>query len=187
MPSGVYKRKPMSEETKQKIKKNRKGKGLGREGFWKGKKHTDTYKKKMSDKLKGRKITWKDKISEGQKKLGVKHWAKRKDVREKMSKAKLGKRGELSGGWKGGKMSLYPELERLRKSLEYKLWRKAVFERDKYTCIWCGKKDETIQADHIKPFCNYPELRFAIDNGRTLCLNCHKTTDTYGGRSNKRN
>jgi len=53
------------------------------------------------------------------------------------------------------------------------LWRKAVFERDNYTCIWCGKKDKTIQADHIQEFATHPELRFAIDNGRTLCKDCH--------------
>lgn len=37
-----------------------------------------------------------------------------------------------------------------------------------------------LQADHIKPFA------FAIDNGRTLCVACHKTTDTFGGKVNKK-
>jgi hypothetical protein len=86
-------------------------------------------------------------------------------------------RGEKHHWWKGG---ITPINEAVRKSLEYKLWRTAVFERDNFTCIWCGKKDKTIQADHIKPFALFPELRFAIDNGRTLCHDCHKTTDTYG-------
>ena len=88
-------------------------------------------------------------------------------------------RGEKHYLWKGG---VTPINKVIRKSVEYKLWRKAVFARDEYTCIWCGIKDKTIKADHIKPFALYPELRFAIDNGRTLCDKCHKTTDTYGNR-----
>ena len=69
--------------------------------------------------------------------------------------------------------------------MEYKLWRKAVFERDNYTCIWCGYKGNKLQADHIKPFADYPELRFAIDNGRALCVDCHKKTRTWGGHKKK--
>ena len=41
-----------------------------------------------------------------------------------------------------------------------------------------GKKI-VLHADHIKPFAFFPKLRFAIDNGRTLCIDCHKKTDTY--------
>ena len=91
--------------------------------------------------------------------------------------------GENSSNWKGG---VTPEIRRIRNSTEYSLWRTAVFQRDKYTCVWCGSKGN-LNADHIKPFAYYPELRLAIDNGRTLCVACHKTTETYGykGRSNK--
>lgn len=74
----------------------------------------------------------------------------------------------------------------IRNSTEMKLWRKAVFERDHYQCIWGGKEHgNKLQADHIKPFALFPELRFAIDNGRTLCFECHKKTDTYGWKSKK--
>ena len=84
--------------------------------------------------------------------------------------------GELGFNWKGG-----PSVtKRPRDSFEYTQWRKAVFERDNYTCVWCG--DNTggnLNADHIKPWAYYLELRFDVDNGRTLCVPCHKETDTY--------
>jgi hypothetical protein len=91
--------------------------------------------------------------------------------------------GEKSGGWRGG---VCPEHIRLRGTKEYKLWRKAVFERDHYTCVWCHTKKSPFNADHIKSFSSYPKLRFDINNGRTLCKDCHEKTETYGGRSNIR-
>jgi 5-methylcytosine-specific restriction endonuclease McrA len=90
-------------------------------------------------------------------------------------------KGDKSHFWKGGKTK---ESSIIRGSLEYKLWREAVFKRDNYTCIWCEKKGGYLEADHIKPFAYYPELRFAIDNGRTLCLKCHETTETYKRKYN---
>lgn len=87
---------------------------------------------------------------------------------------------EKQSRWKGG---VTPILERLRKSREVRIWRNAVLERDGYRCIWCGSKSQ-LQADHIKPFRFYPELRLAIDNGRTLCQKCHITTSTYGNTKN---
>lgn len=83
--------------------------------------------------------------------------------------------GEKHWNWKGG---ISP---RVMNSFEYKLWRKAVFERDNYTCRFCGQHGGYLEADHIKPWALYPELRFAIDNGRTLCRKCHKTTFVFFG------
>lgn len=79
------------------------------------------------------------------------------------------------------------ENKKIRQSAKYKAWRTLVFERDNYTCIECGDHNYegrgsslSLHADHVKPFALYPELRFDINNGRTLCVPCHKKTGTYG-------
>jgi len=74
------------------------------------------------------------------------------------------------------------ENSRARLSVEIKLWRLAVFERDKFTCQKCGKKGVYIEAHHIKNWAKFPKLRFKISNGKTLCKSCHKKTDNYKGR-----
>lgn len=89
------------------------------------------------------------------------------------------KRGSENHLWKGG---ITPINKQIRQSLEYRLWREAVFKRDNWTCVWCGQVGGELNADHIKRFADYPELRFAIDNGRTLCVPCHRTT--YIGKIN---
>lgn len=62
----------------------------------------------------------------------------------------------------------------IRCSIEYKVWANAVKKRDNYTCQICSKRNGgELHSDHIKPFSIYPELRFDINNGRTLCADCH--------------
>ena len=74
--------------------------------------------------------------------------------------------------WKGG---ITPKNDRIRKSDQYNQWRLAIYKRDYYTCQECGAKGKkkNIVAHHIKSFADYPELRFDIDNGVTLCRSCH--------------
>jgi hypothetical protein len=148
--------------------------------YWLGKKRP-TIGEKVRNKLKGRKLS-----EETKRKMSIARkgkpqlWHKGKPSWNK-NKVCPQLRGINHWNWQGGISNIN---ENIRKSTEYKLWRQAVLERDNFTCIWCYSKEE-LGVDHIKPFALYPELRFAIDNGRTLCNECHLTTETYGGNSKK--
>jgi 5-methylcytosine-specific restriction endonuclease McrA len=65
---------------------------------------------------------------------------------------------------------------------KYLNWRISVFERDGYGCQICEKIGGLLQVHHIKSWAKYPELRYVVDNGITLCLDCHKKTDNYGNK-----
>lgn len=159
MAIGVYERTERSRNNglKTRFPKNNVPWNKGKSSWSKGKKLTEEHRRKISASQKGKR------------------------------NAGVGKsmpphpRGEKHYKWKGG---VTPEHVKIRHSLEYRMWRESVFKRDNYTCIWCGARNGNgkrieLHADHIKPFAFFPELRFAIDNGRTLCKPCHKTTDTY--------
>ena len=96
----------------------------------------------------------------------------KKKIAEFMSKTRSGKNNP---NWKGG---VKREHKILYGSKKYKLWRNKVFERDNYTCRWCNSNGN-LEAHHIKEWSNFPELRFEIDNGLTLCKKCHNKTK-YG-------
>ena len=59
-------------------------------------------------------------------------------------------------------------------------WRNKIFERDSYTCRRCGQRGGRLQAHHIRPYTDRPDLRYVLSNGLTLCVTCHKRTETYG-------
>jgi len=54
-------------------------------------------------------------------------------------------------------------------------WRDAVFDRDHYTCQKCGATNTYIQAHHIVPFADHPEVAYELENGITLCKRCHES------------
>ena len=67
-----------------------------------------------------------------------------------------------------------------RNSIEYRFWRKSVFDRDNYTCQTCGKRGVPVEAHHIVRWVDNMELRFDVANGITLCKSCHR--DIHGKR-----
>lgn len=83
--------------------------------------------------------------------------------------------GENNPSWKGGKTKEY---RRLRGTRRWSSWRRSVFERDDYTCKMpgCGKRGGSLEPHHIYGFTDYPLLRFCVDNGITLCRDCHQKT-----------
>lgn len=55
----------------------------------------------------------------------------------------------------------------------YKKWRSDVLKRDNYTCQSCGLRGGKLTAHHIKAWAEYPDSRYDVDNGLTLCCPCH--------------
>lgn|SRR3990167_622865 len=110
------------------------------------------------------------------KKLSAKH-------RLKVIKSLNHGNGSQNNNWQGGKTPITIAVaNKLRGTGALKIWRQRVLKRDGYKCVNCGSK-ENLHADHIAPFALYPELRTSVDNGRTLCVGCHRKTDTYGNKS----
>jgi len=84
--------------------------------------------------------------------------------------------------WKGG---INPINDTIRKSWNYKLWRKSCLERDNFTCQKTGQRGGELVVHHINNFAEFPELRFAIDNGITLSEKSHKEFHKiYGIKNN---
>lgn len=78
--------------------------------------------------------------------------------------------GENNGNWKGG---IKTENSKVRASDKYKKWIIDVFKRDNYKCQDCGQIGYNLHAHHIQSFSKYPELRLDVNNGKTLCTECH--------------
>ena len=99
--------------------------------------------------------------------LGIRHTEKSK---QKMSISRKGKRmGKLNNRWKGG---ITPINHKIRTSAEFLNWAKTIKERDNFECQICGKVGIFLHSNHIKKFCDYPELRFDLKNGITICRDC---------------
>lgn len=103
-------------------------------------------------------------------------------VKLKQRNAKLGKYGKNANAWIDGRNK---KNILLRNRDEYKQLRKLIFKKDNYTCQICKVRGDQLEMDHIKEWCNYPELRFEESNCRTLCVDCHKKTDNFGSKARK--
>lgn len=91
-----------------------------------------------------------------------------------------GKRGELSPNWKGDKSNTRLNLS-IRGSAQFKEWRLEVYKRDKFICQHCGyNKGNILNVHHLTSLnilIKENKNLFDINNGITLCENCHTQND----------
>ena len=176
----------ISEKIKQKMRLNHKG--------MLGKKHLEETKQKISEKMKGRhwKMSEQGKINITLARMG------RKLSEEHKRNIGLAHRGLKCNFWKGGITKLY---DLIRTSFKYRQWRSDIFTHNNFTCQKCGdNKGGNLEAHHIKSFAlilkeyqiktleqaEQCEELWNINNGQTLCIECHKKTKNYAGKGLKR-
>jgi len=122
-------------------------------------------RKKVSDALRGRKIS--------------------EEHKEKASKAmKERVANGIHNFWKGGISKYYSELNHSLRNNQWRTWRKKVFERDDYTCQECGARCGNGKAVVLHPHHTIAvvdcirqgniNLIYDIDNGKTVCIECHR-------------
>jgi len=179
MPEQKQTRKKRTLEFRKKVSERLKG-----NKYWLGKKHTEETKKKISEKLKlrtspmlGRHQTDYQKQRCSEVHRGMKHTeeskrkireARAKQVISEEHKRKIGEchKGNKCYFWNGG-ISFEPYSIDWRKSLK-----RAIRERDKYTCQICNT-EPAIDVHHI----NYDKKNCNPDNLITLCHCCHGKTN----------
>ena|SRR3990167_2202063 len=163
-------------------------------------------KSKLSRRFAGKKhsVASKKKISDSMKKNGwfppppLKGSHRPQSVKDKISKSHKGKphyyqMGNKHWNWKGGLTSF---LHLIRNCFRYRQWRSDIFHRDDFRCVLCGRRCGEgsavyLEADHYpKRFIdiinqnNIKSLEeslvceelWDINNGRTLCRECHDKT-----------
>jgi len=198
-----------SEESKEKMRQAR----LGEKNHFFGHHHTNETKEIMRLAKIGKVASEETRKLMSEQKSGSKHWAfgsvMSEATKQKISDSNTGKhKGELNSmfGLKGQDNPNWklPEERKtelgiqIRKSEKGLKWRGDVFARDGTKCVCCDNTNKKeLQVDHIKAFAviiaenNITNLDEAIlceelwniENGRVICVKCHKETDTWGHKT----
>ena len=175
------------------------GKNLGNQNAF-GQKHTEKWKRDISNARKGIKpyqMTEEIKKKISASLMGKVSYIMTDKVRKKISESHRGVKlspahVKAMSDCRIGKPNLklrklvhkIDESKLWRNRIEYRLWREAVFARDNWTCQKCLTRGNELHPHHIFNFHNHQELRFAIDNGITFCINCHKKFHHIFGTKN---
>jgi hypothetical protein len=142
---------------------------------------------------KGQKIPLEIRLRMNKDKLGKKRPPFSKEWKDKLSKAHKGKTltRETRLKMSGAQIKRYDRIGRKQykrsvhvRDKKYLIWRGLVFIRDNWTCQTCQIRGTYLEAHHIKGWSKFPELRYHVSNGVTLCRECHKLTDNYKNKQN---
>lgn len=79
------------------------------------------------------------------------------------------RRGQLSHFWNP---NLTEEERRGRRDGDVKKWATQVKRRDDFTCQVCGSEEKLV-AHHLNSYKSDKENRYNVENGITLCRECH--------------
>jgi len=114
-----------------------------------GKKHSEETRLKMRESaMKRQKVLWSE---------------------EAKKKRSLIFKGENNPNWKTDRTKLY-QGEKKHLCSKYKEWAKSIKDRDNWVCrIADDNCKGNLEAHHILPWRDYPELRYKTNNGITLC------------------
>ena len=134
-----------------------------------GFKHSKEARIKISQNNLGKKAwnkgkTWSEKI-----KKRISETNKRKGIEPKVKWIGLGKN---HWNWKEDRTKLkrFNDTAKDRRSSAYTEWRKRVWVRDNWKCKIANQDcNGRIEAHHILSYTHYPELRYELNNGITLC------------------
>lgn len=80
-------------------------------------------------------------------------------------------RGENNPNWNPNLTDEEREIK--RNTLEYNTWVRAVKETNNFTCVKCNTCEGELISHHLFAYWKYPEARFIIGNGVTLCKSCY--------------
>jgi len=141
-----------------------------------GKIRSDSHRKNLSESLKNPSPERLKRMSDARK--------GKKASPETRIKLSAMRQGENNPNWRGGISS---SRDKLRGSVEFKEWRIVVFERDNYTCRTCGKRGGELNAHHIIHLAVDITKAVDVDNGLTLCVDCHKLEHPHllGGKNER--
>lgn len=73
--------------------------------------------------------------------------------------------------WRGGITAKNLKIRYSKPGIQ---WANQVLRRDNFTCAICKQCGGKLHSHHIMQFAYFPEERFNVRNGVTLCEKCHK-------------